>query len=171
MFATIGHEPFMYGTLTLAFSSDIFFCRMLFIGDLTELPIPMNHYVVDEKKLKTNSLGFGCRMIFSKSHASYWQCSQKQQYFFIDEDQVPIETFISPKHHNSIVAKNEKFFSGEGRIQTNFFLSSKHHNSTVARHRNIYFFQRGSSLIEFFLSSMHRSNSVARNENIFFVYG
>ena len=65
IFVTIGHEPFTYGTLILAFSSDIFFCQMLFIGDLTELPIPMNYYVVDEKKLKTNSLGFGCRMLFS----------------------------------------------------------------------------------------------------------
>ena len=52
MFATIGHKPFMYDTLILAFSSYIFFCQMLFIGDLTALPIPTNHYVVDEKKIE-----------------------------------------------------------------------------------------------------------------------
>jgi len=50
MFATIGHEPFMYGTFISAFSSDILFCLRLFIGDLTALPIPIKHYVVDEKK-------------------------------------------------------------------------------------------------------------------------
>ena len=61
-------NPVMYGTLILAFSSDFFFRRRLFIEDPTALPIPMNHYVADEKKLKTNSQGFGCRMIFSKSH-------------------------------------------------------------------------------------------------------
>ena len=36
-------NPVMYGTLILAFSSDIFFCLRLFIGDLTALPIPMNN--------------------------------------------------------------------------------------------------------------------------------
>ena len=40
----------MYGTLILTFSSDIFFRRTLFNGDLTGLSIPMNHYAVDEKK-------------------------------------------------------------------------------------------------------------------------
>ena len=50
MCATIGHEPFMHGTLILTFSSDIFFRRTLFNGDLTGLSIPMNHYAVDEKK-------------------------------------------------------------------------------------------------------------------------
>ena len=52
MFATIGNEPFMYGTLFQHLAVIFYFCRRLFIGDPTALPVPMNHYAVDEKNWK-----------------------------------------------------------------------------------------------------------------------
>ena len=40
MFATIGHEPFMYGTLIFAFSSDILFVEGFSLGILLDYEFP-----------------------------------------------------------------------------------------------------------------------------------
>ena len=116
------------------------------------------------KKLETNSLVVGCRLIYSK-HSTRSGARNKNILFF-NEGRVPIE-ILSPMHHSSTVAIRKNIFSRWGLVPIEFFLV---YPCTMfmkyIRQKRKYFF---SARVD---CRLNISNfDVARNKNIFLRWG